>query len=289
MDAVSSHRRWQAARQAELAGPDSWLGLIGLIWLEEGENTVGSAPGCAVVLPDGPARLGSLRAEGTRLAWQAAADSGATVENGGAFADSCQARYEARYETRWQALHTDHSGSPSRIVVGSLVFFAIERDGRLAVRLRDRNWAAGRPVPGLQYFAYDPAWRVAAGWQQLATPLKMEVPNVSGELKAVGFTHRAIFDVAGQAVALLPVSVSENGIFSEIFFVFRDRTSGRQSYGGGRFLKARTTGGGALTLDFNFAYNPPCAFTPFATCPLPPAENWLPFAVPAGEKTPAGR
>lgn len=277
MDAVSSHRRWQAARQAELAGPDSWLGLIGLIWLEDGENTVGGAPGCAVVLPDGPARLGTLRVAGTSLAWQAAADGGAAVENGGAFADSCQAR--------WQALHTDHSGSPSSVSIGSLMFFVIERGGRLAVRLRDRNWAARRTLPEVSCFGYDPAWRVAADWQQLAAPLKMEVPNVSGELKAVDVTHRAIFDVAGQTVALLPMSV--NG--QEIFFVFRDRTSGRQSYGGGRFLKSRATGGGVLTLDFNFAYNPPCAFTSFATCPLPPPENWLPFAVAAGERKPAGK
>ena len=268
MDIVASHQRWQSARQAELAGPDSWLGLIGLIWLEPGENAVGSAADCPVGLPHGPARLGSLRVDGTDLAWQAAADAGALVEGGGAIADG------------WQVLLTDRSGPPSRVVFGSLVFFVIEREGRLAVRLRDRNWAAGRPPPELAYYAYDPAWRVEAFWQRLATPQSMEVPNVSGEMKVVEVTHQAVVGIAMQAVTLLPVSASD----TETFFVFRDRTSGRETYGAGRFLKAPAAVDGKITLDFTFAYNPPCAFTPFATCPLPPPENWLQFAVPAGEK-----
>lgn len=268
MDLVASHQRWQAARRAELAGPDSWLGLIGLIWLEPGENAVGSAPECPVGLPDGPARLGSLRVDGADLAWQAAADLGALVEGGGAIADG------------WQVLLTDRSGAPSRVVFGSLVFFVIEREGRLAVRLRDRNWAARRPPPDLSFYDYDPAWRVEAFWQRLATPQSMEVPNVGGEMKVVEVTHQAVVGIAMQAVTLLPISVSD----SEVFFVFRDRTSGRETYGAGRFLKAPVAVDGKITLDFNFAYSPPCAFTPFATCPLPPPENWLPFAVPAGEK-----
>ena len=108
----------------------------------------------------------------------------------------------------------------------------------------------------------------------------MEVPNVTGELKAVSVTGKAIFTVDGQKVELLPMSISER----EVFFVFRDRTSGRESYGAGRFLKAEPPANGKIYLDFNRAFNPPCAFTAFATCPLPPPENWLPFAVPAGEK-----
>jgi uncharacterized protein (DUF1684 family) len=108
----------------------------------------------------------------------------------------------------------------------------------------------------------------------------MEVPDVTGDLKMVGVTHQAVFEVADQKVALLPMSVGEK----EVFFIFRDRTSGRETYGAGRFLKADTPHDGTITLDFNRAYNPPCAFTAFATCPLPPAENWLPFAIPAGEK-----
>jgi uncharacterized protein len=268
MDRVASYQRWQAARQDELAGPDSWLGLIGLIWLEPGENAVGNSADCPVWLPAGPARLGSLWVDGSDLAWQAAAGSGAVVEGGGAVADG------------WQVLLTDHGGPPSRVAIGSLEFFVIEREGRQAVRLRDRNWAAGRPPPELTFYDYDPVWRVEALWQQIATPQSMEVPNVSGELKVVEVTHQAVFEMAGQEVRLLPMSVNEN----EVFFVFRDRTSGAETYGAGRFLKVPAGVDGKICLDFNRAYNPPCAFTPFATCPLPPPENWLPFAVPAGEK-----
>lgn len=117
----------------------------------------------------------------------------------------------------------------------------------------------------------------------------MTVPNVSGDLTTVMVAHQAVFEMDGKLVTLLPVSVSDK----EVFFVFRDHSSGRATYGAGRFLKApaptrETSAGpavdGKIYLDFNFACNPPCAFTPFATCPLPPPENWLPFAVPAGEK-----
>ena len=268
MNRVASHQRWQTVRQGELAGPDSWLGLIALIWLEPGANAVGNAADCPVWLPAGPARLGSLWVEGIDLAWQAATGSGAAVEGGGAVADG------------WQVLLTDRNGPPSRVTFGSLEFFVIEREGRLAVRLRDRNWAAGRPPPVLTYYDYDPAWRVEALWQQLAVPQSMEVPNVSGELKVVEVTHQAVFEMAGETIRLLPMSVGDG----EAFFVFRDRTSGRETYGAGRFLKAAVAVDGKIILDFNFAYSPPCAFTPFATCPLPPPENWLPLAVPAGEK-----
>ena len=114
----------------------------------------------------------------------------------------------------------------------------------------------------------------------LGPPLTLEVPNISGDLALVVVDHRAAFSVAGERVTLLPVSAAER----ETFFVFRDRSSGRETYGAGSFLRAPGTSDGRIELDFNFAFNPPCAFTPLATCPLPPPENWLPFAVPAGEK-----
>ena len=274
-DLPAAHRHWQAARQAELAAPDSWLGLIGLIWLAEGENTVGNSADCTVALPAGPSRLGSLWVDGGEIAWQAAPGAAVAVARGGAL-----------HGERWQ-LNSDRIGAPSEIVCGSLVLIVIERDGRLAVRLRDRNWSAGQPLPSLEYYPYDPAWRIAALWQGLSPPLTMTVPNVSGDLATVHVAHQALFELDGVAVTLLPMAVSDQ----EAFFVFRDRTSGSATYGAGRFLKVPLVASGAavdgeIWLDFNFAYSPPCAFTPFATCPLPPPENWLPFAVAAGEKKP---
>lgn len=248
-------KSWQAARRAELASPDSWLGLVGLFWLQPGDNAVGSAESAIVRLPAGPAVLGTLRWQGEEVWWLPQAGAA-------------------------QHLQTDRAGAPSVIECGTLAFFVVERDGQLAARVRDRAWAAGRPPLVLDYFAADPAWRIEAEWQAIEPPLQMEVPNVSGELKTVSVDHRAVFAVAGQQVALLPMAVGAD----EVFFVFRDRTSGKESYGAGRFLKTAPARAGRIVLDFNRAYNPPCAFTPFATCPLPPPENWLPFAVPAGER-----
>lgn len=248
-------KKWQARRHAELAGPESWLGIRGLFWLEPGLNSVGSAAGSVVLLPGGPAHLGDLLWQDGRVIWQPA---------GG--------------EER--ELQTDIDGQPTVVDFQNWSFFPVDRENRIAVRLRDRDWAQSQPFNGLDYFDFDPAWQIEAEWQALSPPIKMEVPNVSGDLKVVEVSHQAVFEVAGQTVTLLPMSVSDK----EVFFVFRDRTSGKETYGAGRFLKAVPTVNRKIRLNFNCAYNPPCAFTSFATCPLPPPENWLPFALPAGEK-----
>ncbi|PKO33037.1 MAG: hypothetical protein CVU34_14730 [Betaproteobacteria bacterium HGW-Betaproteobacteria-7] len=246
---------WQASRLAELQASDSWLGLIGLFWLKPGLNSVGSGADTLVRLPAGPDFLGAIDWQADKLWWRPA--SGEAVR-----------------------LHSDRGGDPDSIAWGSLSFFVVDREGQLAARVRDREWANAKPPVALQYFPGDPDWCIEAEWLAVDPPLRMEVPNVSGELKMVTVDRRAVFSVGGQLVELLPMSVGER----EVFFVFRDRTSGKETYGAGRFLKAEAPVKGRIRLDFNRAYNPPCAFTPFATCPLPPPENWLPFAVPAGER-----
>lgn len=250
---------WQSERRAELASPDSWLGVIGLFWLEEGCNRVGSGDDCPVRLPAGPALLGELHCVDGRVRWSPA---------GG----------EAR------ELASDADAAPDRVECGNLAFFIVAREGRLAVRLRDRAWAAQRSFAGLEYFPPAEDWCVEAAWEQLTPPLSVEMSNVAGDLKTVMVSQRAVFSYQGKSHALLPSSVSER----EVFFVFRDRTSGKETYGAGRFLRAQAAVDGRIVLDFNRAFNPPCAFTAFATCPLPPPENWLPFAVEAGEKKPVG-
>lgn len=247
-------QKWQARRIAELSAPESWFGLVGLHWLQPGLNPVGGAADAAVVLPGAPDYMGYLRWAGGVVEWVPA--KGAALE-----------------------LQTDLRGKPTVIEHGELSFFVVDREGQLAVRVRDRGWSAKMRFAGLDYFPFAPEWQIAALWQAIDPPLCMEVPNVSGDLKTVNVTHRAVFAVAGEEVSLLPMAVGAD----EVFFVFRDRTSGKESYGAGRFLKTGAPVDGRITLDFNRAYNPPCAFTPFATCPLPPPENWLPFAVLAGE------
>lgn len=247
---------WQVARQHELASPDSWLGLVGLFWLAPGVNRVGSTGECAVCLPGGPEYLGDLLWQGDTLIWQPVGGEASR-------------------------LASDRDGLPTTVDHENLSFFVVDRDGRLAARVRDRAWAERQPFAGLDYFPFAPEWRIEAAWQPLSPGLHMAVPNVTGDLQTVEVKHQAVFDYQGERVCLLPMAVGEH----EVFFVFRDRTSGKESYGAGRFLKAAAPRNGRIQLDFNRAFNPPCAFTPFATCPLPPPENWLAFAVTAGEKS----
>ncbi len=246
---------WRNARQAELSGPDSWIGLVGLYWLEPGGNRVGSSADCVVRLPGGPLHLGDLAWSGEALRWLPV--TGEALE-----------------------LATDRDGVATVVDCSPWAFFVVEREGRLAARVRDRAWATRQTFSGVPVYDYDPAWVIDADWQVLPQPLAIEVPNVVGDLKPVVVTHQAVFEVAGERVTLLPMAVSEQ----DVFFVFRDRSSGRETYGAGRFLKVAPAVDGRIRLDFNFAFNPPCAFTAFATCPLPPPENWLPFVVPAGER-----
>ena len=288
--AEAAWRDWCARRRAELAAPDGWPGLIGLFWLEPGRNAVGSAEDAVVRLPGGPARLGDIVLQDGRLTWHPAGASGIPINESGVGGEFLRlpggpgipASTAGPVDVSGPStpLASDAAGAPTVLGLDHWRFFVIARDGRYAVRLRDLDWASRTPLPPLDYFPFAASWQVDASWDALAEPLTMEVPSVTGELKAVTVSHRASFRHAGQTVSLLPLSIDESGVF----FVFRDRTSGPLTYGGGRFLKAGPPCDGRLRLDFNRAYNPPCAFSPFATCPLPPPENWLGFPVEAGER-----
>lgn len=264
---------WRQARHDELAGADSWLGLAGLYWLEPGRNPVGSAT--PVALPGAPPLLGEILLEDGRLRWLSAGTDELLVAEPLVVAPGGVAGKFLQID-----LQSDVAGSPTVLGWHELRFHVIEREGRFAVRVRNRAWARELPFAGLEVFPFAVDWQIEAKWQALTAPRTMEVPAVSGELKVVSVTHRAVFEHAGAAVELLPLSVDEDAVF----FVFRDATSGRSSYGGGRFLRAAPPQRGLIRLDFNRCYNPPCVFSPFATCPLPPPENWLGFPIEAGEK-----
>jgi len=202
------HLRWQAERRQELSAPESWLGLVGLFWLRPGANRVGGGADALVVLPGAPDFVGDLLWEDDHVLWRP-------------------------QEGACRRLESDASGSATVVDYDHFSFFVIERDGRLAVRLRDRDWAASKPFAGLEYFDFSPDWCVEAAWQALSPPLRMEVPNVSGDLKSVEVAWQAVFSRDGQSFGLLPMSVAEDGVF----FVFRDQTSGRQTYGAGAFSR----------------------------------------------------
>ncbi len=251
---------WSQERQASLNAADSWLGLSGLFVLKPGENYVGSEPGVDVELPNGPAALGKIVWSEHLLTWMP--NRGEAI-----------------------SLKTDINGLPTVCQVENLDFFVVDRDGQLAVRVRDRDWAKKRPFLNLEFFSYDPSWSVWAHWEKLEPAMQMDVTNMIGQNRQIEITRCAVFQLNDRSHRLLPMSLDVDDELWEAFFVFRDASSGKSTYGAGRFLKVSGQGS-EFEIDFNFAFNPPCAFTPFAMCPLPPSENWLPFAIEAGEKKP---
>jgi uncharacterized protein len=256
--------QWRAARVARLTAPDGWLSLIGLEWLHEGANRVGSAADNDIVLKAGPAHLGTvtLAADGT-VRIELAKDSGATID-----------------------------GKPvaEAALVDDASFYVIDRDNRRALRVKDADAEARRDFVGIDYFPIDPSWRIEADWVPFDPPQDLQMGSVIGTIDTVKVPGKAVFHRDGHSFELLPYQEEPGG---ELFFVLADRTSGKETYGAARFLYAALPVGGLdkpgkLILDFNKAYNPPCAFTPFATCPLAPPENRLDIAVTAGEKKYAG-
>lgn len=269
-------QQWRAARVARLTAPDGWLSLIGLDWLHEGANRVGSAADNDIVLKVGPAHLGTvtLAADGS-LRIALAKDSGATVD-GKAVGESALI----------DDMHVQGGAEPTIVRFGHASFFVIDRDGRKALRVKDVDADVRRSFAGIDYFPIDPSWRIEAEWVPFVPAHDLQIGTAIGTIDKVKVPGKAVFQRDGHTFELLPYQEEPGG---ELFFVIADKTSGKETYGAARFLYAALPAGGLdkpgkVVLDFNQAYNPPCAFTPFATCPLAPPENRLDVAVTAGEK-----
>lgn len=268
--------QWRADRVKKLTAPDGWLSLIGLEWLHEGANRVGSAADNDIVLKAGPGRLGTVTlSKDGRLRIALAPGSGASVDG--------KAVDEA---TLLDDMHANGAAAPTTVRFGSASFYAIDRDGRKALRVKDSDADARSHFLGIDYFPIDPSWRIVADWVPFDPPHDLQMGTVIGTIDTVKVPGKAVFRRDGHTYELLPYQEEPGGA---LFFVLADRTSGKETYGAARFLYAALPAGGLshpgqVVLDFNEAYNPPCAFTPFATCPLAPPENRLDLAVTAGEK-----
>jgi len=246
---------WQAWRDKRLAGlqrPQGWLALTGLHWLKEGENRVPGLPGLFTVA-GGAVTLTATPADGWTL--------------GGAAVTS-------------RRLASDKDGAPDRIMSGSRAAQVIERGGKLALRAWDAESPVRKSFTGIDTFPPEPRWRFSARWEAYARPREVEVPSVVGIPTREQAPGRAWFTVDGTEYSLEPTLDGD-----ALFFVFKDKTAPRETYGAGRFLAAPLPKGGKVLLDFNRAYNPPCAFSPYATCPLPLPQNVLPIRIEAGEKS----
>ena len=242
---------WRKQREERLQAPGGWLSVAGLFWLHEGENTFGKDASNEIVVPDGPARAGAFDLHGGKV----------TVKMNG--------------ETR--ELWAD---SADLAKVGRLSLFVLKRGEKYAIRLKDPESEYRRDFHGIEYYPANAGYRVSAQW--VAEPKKIPILNVLGQTEDMESPGYAVFSLQGQEYRLRPVLETPDA--QELFFIFRDQTSGKETYGAGRFLYSAMPKDGKIELDFNKAYNPPCAFTPYATCPLPPAENKLTAKIEAGER-----
>lgn len=257
--------QWRERRVAALTSDSGWLTVAGLFWLKEGKNTVGAGPGNEIVLPKGsaPGKVGAFEFHNGSTTFEAAPGSEATLNGKAATAT---------------VLKPDTSGNPDRLEVHALTLFVIQRGARFGIRLKDRNSELRKKFTGIKYFPIDERYRVKAKFVPYNPPKMIPVPNILGETSEEQSPGYAEFTLNGHACRLDPVT--EDG---ELFFIFKDLTSGKETYPPGRFLYTEMPNGGEVLLDFNKAFNPPCAFTPYATCPLPPEENRLPIRIAAGE------
>ncbi len=276
-DAIPDHEQetlaWQAERTAGLTADRGWLTLIGLFWLEPGENRVGTAEGDVVRFdPEfAPGELGSLFLEekdGTPAVRLVPLEGCNLLING----EPAVERY----------LATDADDEPDILSVGDLEFFVIRREGLTGVRARHPRTRSALNFAGLAYFPIDPAWRIEARFVQYDEPKTILIPSVIGTSSESLVPGEVRFERNGEVHTLLPLSGGPED--PNYFFIFRDGTSGHGTYPSGRFLVSDAAKDGKVIIDFNRAYNPPCAFTPYATCPLPPRENRLELVIEAGEK-----
>jgi uncharacterized protein len=243
--------KWRRDREASLTADGGWLSVAGLFWLHDGANPFGKDPSSEIALPDGPAHAGVLRLEHGKVS---VTMDGATRE-----------------------LKHD---SADVLKVGRLSLFVIQRGERFGIRLKDPEAETRREFKGIESFAVNPAWRITAKW--VAEPHSIPILNVLGQTENSECPGYAQFQVNGHEFKLYPI-IEEPGA-NELFYIFRDQTSAKETYGAGRFLYSAMPEKGEVVLDFNKAYNPPCAFTAYATCPLPPPENRLAVRIEAGEK-----
>ncbi len=243
---VLSVEKAREQREASMRLPGSWLTVTGLVELHPGKNTYGSDPKCDIKLPTGPPHAGALN------------------------------------YTDGKVIHGNVLLEPDKnddyLKVGSLGLWVIKRGNKMFVRIRDPRSPEMRNFKGLKWFPVKESYRITAQW--ISNPSTLRILNVINQVEDQPSPGYAAFTLEGKSLRLYPTVEGDH-----LFFVFKDLTAGKETYGAGRFLDTFAPEAGKVVLDFNIAYNPPCAFTKYATCPLPPKQNQLPVRIEAGEKT----
>jgi uncharacterized protein (DUF1684 family) len=273
---------WRAHREQRLSAPDGWLTLVGLEWLKPGANTVGSAPDNRIRLSAAaPAHLGIIEVNGSDIR---------LASPPGGFSPGVQLDGSSAQATK---LADDEAEKPSALTAGTLTILLLHRGDRHALRIKDSQAPTRLNFHGLHWYAPDPHYRVLGRWIPFVPMKKIKVPSIIGVTDEMSAPGVAEFTLDGKTLQLEPVLEDPNA--KQLFFILRDTTSRASSsgpatsYGAARFLYADFPDHGLdqpghLTLDFNHLQNPPCAYTAYATCPLPPEQNRLAIALPVGEK-----
>ena len=266
--------QFRAERAKNLSSPEGWLSLVALQWLKPGDTTVGSAPGNTLQLEHAPAHL---------AAFHVANDTVTLMPPAGGF--PAGTTLDGKPATSTKLSHDDNH--PSELRNGGLLMIVIKRGDRLYIRVKDAQASTRTGFHGLNWYAPDPRYVVTAKWIPNNPPHNLTIPNVLGQISHEPSPGTAEFTLNGQTVRLEPVI--EDPADKTLFFIFRDTTSKTSTYQAGRFLYSSLPSNGldkpgTVVLDFNRTQNPPCVYTPFATCPLPPQQNRLDIAIPAGEK-----
>jgi len=261
-------QQWHEQRIEGLKAPNGWLNLAGLFWLEEGRNSFGSDKSNKIVFPAG-------KIEGTAGYFQRVGGSVKLVVTGDA-----PVTVNGR-PVKEAIIFSRDSARPAVVACGSLRWTIIQREDKLGIRLRDLGSPELTAFRDIDRFPVDTTWRIRAVFQPASGPQSIAITNVIGQTSQQQTPGRLLFTFHNQQYSL---DALDEG--PELFIVFADGTSGKSTYVSGRFLAVDRPADGNNTtfIDFNKAYNPPCAFTNYATCPLPPKQNVLPFDVEAGEK-----
>ncbi|MFZ1392852.1 MAG: DUF1684 domain-containing protein [Dokdonella sp.] len=259
---------WRTQRAERLKAPGGWLSLVGLEWLKPGTNTVGSDKDNDIVIARMPAHLGKIDWSGDKVTITLNPDTGATID------DKLIAGAE---------LLDDSHEKPTTVAFGSVRFYRVDRaGGRKGLRIKDSEAPTRTQFSGIDNYPVDPSWRIEAKWIAFDPPHTLDIPNVLGNIDKMKVPGKAVFERDGKSFELLPVLESDDA--DELFYIIADKTSGKETYGAARFVYSKMPVDGKVVIDFNKAYNPPCAFTPYATCPIAPPENRLAVPVRAGEK-----
>ncbi len=258
--------QWRAERAERLRTSEkSWLGLAGLYWLKEGNNTFGSDPKCDFVLPaSAPQKAGVFEFKHTLV--YVKAEPGIEITcNGG--------------ELPTGALNDDQKDNPDFLELGRLILVVLKRGSATLIRLWDIDNPARKEFSGLNFYPYKPEYRIEARYSGYAPFKLVKQQDIIGEVHDTKMIGKVAFEWNGKEYALDAENAGDGGLF----IALRDQTSGKTTYAGGRYLLTEKPENGKVILDFNKAYNMPCAYTAYATCGLPTPGNRLPFAIEAGE------